>query len=235
DHAANVAVADGKAYYAGPGGGPAPEPPPSDTLPPTTTAALPPLPASGWYTTPVTLTLTAADAGSGVAATFYRLNAGAWLTYTAPVPITAEGSTAVSFHSIDHAGNAEPIRQLTVRIDTQPPHTTHLAAPASVVSGTAIAVTWAVTDTASGVLTTTLWVQVPGGGWHTAAAANATSGLFNYVPNLGTGTYCFALQSTDLAANAQPAPAAPGAVCTDVTAGPVDPTYWVYLPFVIRP
>ena len=54
----------------------------SDTTPPTTTASLSGTSGqNGWYTSAVTVTLTATDS-SGISSRNYRLDGGSWNTYT---------------------------------------------------------------------------------------------------------------------------------------------------------
>ena len=84
-------------------------------------------PVEGWYTGPVTVTLTAADeaGGSGVASTEYQLDdATAWTAYTAPVPVSGDGTHEVRFRSTDKAGNVEATKTVTVKIDATAPVTT---------------------------------------------------------------------------------------------------------------
>ncbi len=63
---------------------------------------------NGWYTSPVTVTLTPSDAApsSGIASTQYSVNGGNWQTGTA-VSLSADGVYAISFHSTDNAGNTQ--------------------------------------------------------------------------------------------------------------------------------
>ena len=97
---------------------------PPDTVAPVTTAAVDPATPNGdaapgysdTYNTAVTLTLTAADAGSGVATTEYSANGGPLQTYSGPVVVTTPGTHTVAFRSIDVAGNLEDVRLLTFTI-----------------------------------------------------------------------------------------------------------------------
>ena len=96
----------------------------SDTVAPTTTA-------SGtdglWHNAAVTVTLTAVDnsGGSGVGLTEYRaLGDSAWLPYTAPLVISAQGSSTYQYRSIDTAQNAELAKSFVVKVDTTRPTTT---------------------------------------------------------------------------------------------------------------
>jgi hypothetical protein len=73
---------------------------PEDTTPPVTTCGI-----TG--TNPVTITLTATDDMSGVNYTKYKIDDGAYATYTAPVEVTEVGNHIVYFYSVDLAGNVE--------------------------------------------------------------------------------------------------------------------------------
>jgi fibronectin type 3 domain-containing protein len=92
-----------------------------DTTKPTTTATLSGTKGSdGWYTTSVTVTLTAADGadGSGVAETEYSLDNVTWHIYTAPVVIDRDGDQYLYFRSTDLSGNVEaPAKSQEVRIN----------------------------------------------------------------------------------------------------------------------
>jgi uncharacterized repeat protein (TIGR01451 family) len=80
---------------------------------------------TGWYTGPVTVSLTASDNDSGVAATSYSLDGGnTWLSYSAPFVINAQGTSTVEFYSVDNAGNTESIQSDTFKIDGVKPSTT---------------------------------------------------------------------------------------------------------------
>ena len=99
----------------------------ADTTPPVTTPAL--RAASyfnGYFRGPVTVTLTATDTGgSGVAATFYRVDSGPQQTYTGPFTVSGDFAHLVTFYSTDNAGNAEgPAKSATFSIDSTPPVTT---------------------------------------------------------------------------------------------------------------
>ena len=91
-----------------------------DATAPKTTASLnPPAPdkKDGTYKVPVTITLDAADgAGSGVAGTRYRVDGGAWTTYSAPFTLSQNGNHTVEYGSADVAGNQEPARSVSVRL-----------------------------------------------------------------------------------------------------------------------
>ncbi|MFA5102555.1 MAG: hypothetical protein WC525_05335 [Candidatus Thermoplasmatota archaeon] len=96
-----------------------------DTTPPVTTCTLnPPEPdgQNGWYVNNVTVTLSATDNESGVNITKYRIDEAAWETYTEPVLLTNDGNDILlEYFSIDVAGNIEPVKNVTVDIDSTKP------------------------------------------------------------------------------------------------------------------
>jgi len=104
-----------------------------DTAAPVTTSSLSPASpdlANGWYGVPVTVTLSASDATSGVASTKYTIDGGAEQTYSSPFTISSEGSHAVSYWSTDNAGNQETAHTITVKVDLNAPTTTATLTPA---------------------------------------------------------------------------------------------------------
>ena len=88
-----------------------------DTIAPATSDDV----AGSWRSTSATVTLSATDAHSYVRNTFYRVGGGTLTTYTAPFPVSAEGTTTVEYFSVDGAGNTETARTAEVRIDTTAP------------------------------------------------------------------------------------------------------------------
>ena len=81
--------------------------------------------ANGWFTSPVTITLTATDVGgSGIDHTEYSLDGGVtWTRYTAPF-VAPEGAIAISYRSVDKNGQSETYQQAQFKIDTHPPSST---------------------------------------------------------------------------------------------------------------
>lgn len=78
---------------------------------------------AGWQHGPVTLTLGAGDAGSGVASTTYAIDGGAPQQGTSIVVI-GDGTHSVTYFSSDNAGNVEAAKSATVRIDDSAPQVT---------------------------------------------------------------------------------------------------------------
>lgn len=104
-------------------------PPPSlealDTTPPVTSAEISAaVGANGWYNSPVIVTLTASDTESGANETFYQVDGKAFAKYAGPFPIPEEGPHTLEFYSTDNATNVEPLRRLSVPIDSEPPTAT---------------------------------------------------------------------------------------------------------------
>jgi peptidoglycan/xylan/chitin deacetylase (PgdA/CDA1 family) len=79
--------------------------------------------SSGWYGGPVSVSLSAADGGSGVAAIRYTLDGSdpttASPTYTAPFTVSA--TTTVKYRAWDNAGNVEATNSQLIQIDTIAP------------------------------------------------------------------------------------------------------------------
>ena len=148
-----------------------------DTSAPTTTAAPAGMAgANGWYTGPVAVTLSAADPDgvADVEGTFYTLDAGAAQAYTVPVAVSGDGTHALTYWSVDQAGNTEAVNTLAVPVDATAPATTAKAAASAGLT----TVTLSAADATSGVAATcytldgsaaqtyATTVAVTGGGGH---------------------------------------------------------------------
>lgn len=84
-----------------------------DNIPPVTTCDI-----TG--TNPVTVTLTATDSGSGVNFTKYKLDSGAWTTYSSPLSVTEAGNHIIYFYSVDKAGNSETEKNTSFTVEAPP-------------------------------------------------------------------------------------------------------------------
>jgi outer membrane protein assembly factor BamB len=76
---------------------------------------------NGWYMSPAFILLGALDQLSGIQNTFYQLDGGPTQTYVGPFSISSDGSHAVSYWSVDAAGNTEPPQSIEVNIDKTAP------------------------------------------------------------------------------------------------------------------
>ncbi len=144
--------------------------------------------ADNWYTSAVSVTLAATDAGSGVASTFYRLDGGGWVHYTAAFPVSKEGTTTVEYNATDAVGHVETTKTLSIKIDTVSPTTTLTPTGTTGSNGwykSAVSVSIAGTDATSGVATREY--RIDGGAWQTYSAAF----------NVGEGTHTVEARVTD--------------------------------------
>ena len=96
-----------------------------DSVVPNTSASLSgTLGSNGWFvSSPVSITLTATDATSGMAETYYIVDGGAQQIYTSSFVVSGDGTHRITFWSVDNAGNAETSKTLSVGIDSKAPHT----------------------------------------------------------------------------------------------------------------
>ncbi len=104
------------------------EPEPDDTTPPTASAAVAgEQDDDGNYIASATVTVTATDAGSGVASVAYALNDGAFVPYTEPVVVSEVGAHTVQYRATDNAGNVSEVGSVSFTVvepepdDTTPP------------------------------------------------------------------------------------------------------------------
>jgi len=154
---------------------------------------------TGWRTSDVTVTVSANDADSAVAAILMRITpptglsglAAALGTETAQVAVTDEGTTTIEYSAVDSAANQSATETAIVRIDKTAPESgaTHAT---GWVSGP-VSVTLASTDTVSGI--DSIWYRTaPAGGW------TRYTGAFD-VTEPGTTTVTF--WAADIAGNSE--------------------------------
>ena len=74
-----------------------------------------------WYKSPVQITLTASDEGSGVKYTYYKLDGGSQTTYTSPITVSGNGLHSIEYWSVDNVENTETHSSDSFKIDTQSP------------------------------------------------------------------------------------------------------------------
>jgi hypothetical protein len=117
-----------------------------------------------YFTGPITMSLTATDSVSGVAAIYYRIDNGATQTYSAPFAVTGDGVHPVNFWSIDNAGNSNYSYTVQIRIDATAPTAQSALSPAPNANGwlrTPVEVALSATDNQSGV--SSIYYQVDNG------------------------------------------------------------------------
>jgi hypothetical protein len=96
------------------------------TAPSTQVLVDPPIPNGNglWYTVPVTVNFSATDnpGGIGVSSTRYTLNnAAGFLTFSEPFLLTNEGSTTITYYSVDGLANEEIQQSTIIHLDLTPP------------------------------------------------------------------------------------------------------------------
>ncbi|WP_170179090.1 OmpL47-type beta-barrel domain-containing protein [Solirubrobacter pauli] len=188
------------------------------TAPTTTATAAPTAPngTNGWYTSDVNVTLAGNDGanGSGVDKIEYKVDGGAFATYTAPVAITTAGTHTIEFRSTDKAGNVEATKSLTVKVDKVAPTTTASLEPATGPYTGPVTLTLTAADqpNASGVAKTEYMVNTTSP-FSTVAAAKLASAAAEWVtynpaskPQFSApGSYSVDYRSTDAAGNVETA------------------------------
>lgn len=95
-----------------------------DVTAPVTTADLNPTESTGkngWYTSDVTVSLSASDDMSGVKTTQYQINGQGWTDYKGVIKLTTDGVSTVEYRSEDVGGNVENTKSIEVKIDKTAP------------------------------------------------------------------------------------------------------------------
>jgi hypothetical protein len=154
--------------------------PPPDGDPPTSSIACNlAVCSTGWYGGPVSVSLSAADGGSGVAAIRYTTD-GSEPTAASPLyttPFTVSSTTTVKFRAWDNAGNVEATNSQLIQIDTTTPRSSITCNDIRCATGwykASVSVKLSATDSQSGVavIRYTLDGSVP------TASSTAYSGPF---------------------------------------------------------
>ena len=170
----------------------------NDITPPVTTYSASGTGGAGtWYTSSVTVTLSATDDSSGVAVIHFRTDGGAWQSYSGPVTFQADGSHAIDYYATDYSGNNETLRSVTVKIDSAAPSSSVQLAGTQAGDGSYISsvdVTVTSTDATSGVQSTQY--RVDAGAWRSYSTA---------FPVSGNGTHTVDYYATDVAGNVESA------------------------------
>jgi len=174
-----------------------------DTTPPTTVSS-----AVSTYAAPSSITLTATDnpGGWGVANTYYKLDAGAVTTGTAPVtvvPTGGAGSHTLLFWSVDRAGNKEATKTATYAVtpDVTPPTVT--SNYQSQYTGTAT-ITITATDNLGGWGIRDVSYRLDGGATQTVLTPSST--LAVSPPIVGSVAHSLTYWASDFAGNYSAAP-----------------------------
>lgn len=174
-----------------------------DADPPVTTHDAP----TGWVSHDVTLTLTPYDARSGVANTYAWIDPSAPTTYTAPLLLSAEGTTTISFFSVDANANRENTKTAEVHIDKTPPASSCDATGSY--AGFAVA-SLDTSDSVSGLL-----------GRQYSLDGSAWAAYTGPITITRPGAHALQYYATDVAGNIEPTQTATFEVVADDTLAPV--------------
>ena len=131
-----------------------------DTTKPTTTISVTGTSTgTNTFSGSASFTLSASDGGSGVNATYYRVDASSWIRYSGPVTMTNGGTHQVQYYSVDVAGNTEGMKSQAVTIETTNPVVT-FPEPAKKFTSSTATVRFQVTGSSD---ITELWASLDGG------------------------------------------------------------------------
>jgi plastocyanin len=173
-----------------------------DSTPPAVTAAVAGArDSSGNYIESATVTLSATDAGSGVASVEYQLDGGTWTAYAAPVVVSAVGTHMLHYRATDVAGNTseEGMEHFTIvegQGDTTPPTVTAAISGQQDSSGNYVDVaTVKLTATDADSAVASVEYQLDGGTWTAYTAPVAVT---------GAGEHMVHFRATDEAGNTSP-------------------------------
>ncbi|WIY00700.1 copper-binding protein [Amycolatopsis mongoliensis] len=156
---------------------------------------------SGNYLGSATVTLSATDAGSGVASVEYQLDGGTWTAYSAPVVVNAVGMHMLHYRATDVAGNTseEGMAHFTIvqgQGDTTPPTVTAAITGQQDPSGNYVDVaTVKLTATDADSAVASVEYQLDGGAWTAYTAPVAVT---------GAGEHMVHFRATDTAGNTSP-------------------------------
>jgi predicted CXXCH cytochrome family protein len=163
----------------------------SDTTPPTTTSSFNPA-ANVLFKSSQPVTLTASDSGSGVKATYYRIDSGAFAQGTA-FSVSGDGLHTFSYYSVDNANNTEATHVSNqFRIDTVAPVTANNAVTGASYSG-ARTFTLTAADSGSGVAST--WYKLDSGVFTSGTSVTVSA------PATGSISHTISWYSLDNAGN----------------------------------
>jgi hypothetical protein len=148
--------------------------------------------SGGWYRSPVTVHLEAADDWSGVASIESRLDGSPWAAYVRDFRVSSEGRHVIDYRATDLARNIEPFKSASIDVDLSPPNVTILA-PAGIVTTMSVMVRWTAQDAVSGIGFYALSVD---GGPVTSMGLQENATVM-----LESGPHTIQIRATDVAGN----------------------------------
>jgi cytochrome c len=169
-----------------------------DSVAPVTEASFPEPGQGDWHAGEVPVVLEATDEGgvtpaSGVDRIEWSLDGGPWTTYSEPVVITGDGEHTLLYRAVDKAGNVEPDKAATVKIDATKPTLMVAGVAEGQVYGDAtdLVISWRATDATSGVVSRSA----------TLDGESVTSGAVVPLHQLPLGEHTLSVSAEDEAGN----------------------------------
>ena len=160
-----------------------------------------------WHTSDITITLTATDATSGVAETYYIINGGATesVSVDGQPLIDTEGATnSLEYWSVDLAGNEESphVTVSNIRLDKTDPTISSIVVTNSTPIDTDIGwvnISCTITDSLSGVDDSNVYIYLDS----SPLLWQKTGTNYYYNGTLGSGRYNYHIEATDNAGNTE--------------------------------
>lgn len=123
-----------------------------DSAPPVTEILLQGTKGQGnWYLSSIAITLNATDNESGVASTWYSIDAGTAMLYSSIIIVSSDGYHNIVTYSIDAVGNTGPVSLAQISIDRDAPELAINEANGSVFTSLPVTISWTASDSVSGL------------------------------------------------------------------------------------
>lgn len=145
---------------------------------------------NGWYTTPVTATVT-----STAGTIHYSIDGGAAAAYSSPVKVSGDAKHTFTYWATDSSGDSTIKQNATIMIDSTPPVTTGKVSGTQLASGAyagSAVITLSATDNLSGVAST-----------HYSIDGGATTAYSTPITIQTAGSHTVTYHSTDMAGNVE--------------------------------
>jgi len=145
----------------------------------------------GWYTTAVSVTLSAEDdGGSGLGAIYYKIDDGNWTAYSGTLLLNYTGTYVLKYYAEDNYGNEEDESTLTIKVDVSALTASAIIAGSGdeCYNGT-VTITCEGGDDVSGI--SEMQYRIDGGAWTNAVSIDLAE----------EGTFLLDLRAVDIAGN----------------------------------
>jgi len=165
---------------------------------------------NGWYTSSVSVTISASDSGVGVDYIKYRIDSGNWITYygtSVSFTISSNGQHTVEYYAVDKLGHASSTKSVSFKIDTTKPSST-ISLSGTSLGGwykDSVSATVSASDTYSGVYRIYYRYYKQGTSPPSWSYYTGSSVTFAVYGNKGTGTYIIEYYAVDNAGNVESA------------------------------